>query len=39
MTPRDRADRALAALSLAGLACWLWLDAMLTVLERTGGLP
>jgi hypothetical protein len=39
MTPRDRTDRVLAGLSLAGLALWLWLDAMLTVLERTGAWP
>lgn len=26
------------ALSGAGLAAWFWLDAFLTILERTGGI-
>jgi len=33
-----RTEKINLALSVVGLAAWLWLDAFLTILERTGGI-
>lgn len=33
-----RAAKITAGISIAALAAWVWLDAFLTVLERTGAM-
>jgi hypothetical protein len=32
-----RADKITLGITVATFAAWLWLDAFLTILERTGG--
>jgi hypothetical protein len=34
----SRDEKITLALSGVGLAAWLWIDAFLTILERTGGI-
>jgi uncharacterized OB-fold protein len=35
---KAKADKALAVFSLAIFAAWLWLDALFTILDRTGAM-